>query len=253
MSRARALHAAAVAAALLAVPAAVLAQQQDYALPGQQPEPAAAPAPPPLGPKAALRRAAIIDEVRGKVTYRLPNEDRDRALSRPTTVPMQTIVDTTAGRVRLTVARDKAGHTSRGVFHDGRFRLAQGRGARPITHLRLVGELPACGSAMAARATPRRRRLWGNGRGRFRTRGRYSAATVRGTKWLVEDRCDGTLTRVARGEVEVVDFSGSASAPAPESGGDDAQGAPAPQAAPMRRQRRVRLRRGDSFVARPQG
>jgi hypothetical protein len=29
---------------------------------------------------------------------------------------------------------------------------------------------------------------------------------VRGTKWLTEDRCDGTLTRVVRGKVEVRDF-----------------------------------------------
>jgi hypothetical protein len=47
------------------------------------------------------------------------------------------------------------------------------------------------------------RRLWGSGHGRFRTRGRSSAATVRGTIWTVEDRCDGTLTRVTRGVVVV--------------------------------------------------
>jgi hypothetical protein len=29
---------------------------------------------------------------------------------------------------------------------------------------------------------------------------------VVGTKWLVEDRCNGTLTRVARGKVRVRDF-----------------------------------------------
>jgi len=29
---------------------------------------------------------------------------------------------------------------------------------------------------------------------------------VRGTRWLVEDRCDGTLTRVVRGTVRVRDF-----------------------------------------------
>ena len=45
-----------------------------------------------------------------------------------------------------------------------------------------------------------------NGRGRFRTRGRHSAATVRGTKWTTTDRCDGTLTTVARGKVAVRDF-----------------------------------------------
>jgi len=50
------------------------------------------------------------------------------------------------------------------------------------------------------------RRLWGDGHGRFRTKGRSGAATVRGTKWLTEDRCDGTLVRVARGVVSVRDF-----------------------------------------------
>jgi ferric-dicitrate binding protein FerR (iron transport regulator) len=50
------------------------------------------------------------------------------------------------------------------------------------------------------------RRLWGDGKGRFRTRGKHGAATVRGTKWLTEDRCSGTLFRVKRGVVAVKDF-----------------------------------------------
>ena len=49
-------------------------------------------------------------------------------------------------------------------------------------------------------------KLWGNGKGRFRTSGKYSSATVRGTIWLVQDRCDGTLTKVRRGTVSVRDF-----------------------------------------------
>jgi hypothetical protein len=43
--------------------------------------------------------------------------------------------------------------------------------------------------------------------GRFRTRGRYSAGTVRGTQWDTSDRCDGTLTTVHRGTVDVFDFA----------------------------------------------
>ena len=50
------------------------------------------------------------------------------------------------------------------------------------------------------------RRLWGNGHGRFTTKGRYSSATVRGTKWLTQDQCNGTLTVVKRGVVQVRDF-----------------------------------------------
>ena len=49
-------------------------------------------------------------------------------------------------------------------------------------------------------------KLWGNGKGKFRTTGKYSSATVRGTIWLVEDRCDGTLTKVRRGVVSVRDI-----------------------------------------------
>jgi ferric-dicitrate binding protein FerR (iron transport regulator) len=41
--------------------------------------------------------------------------------------------------------------------------------------------------------------------GRFRTKGRYSSATVRGTRWTTSDLCDGTLTTVQRGTVQVFD------------------------------------------------
>ena len=49
------------------------------------------------------------------------------------------------------------------------------------------------------------RRLWGDGKGKFRTKGRYSAATVRGTKWLVQDGCRYTRTRVTQGVIAVRD------------------------------------------------
>ncbi|HEX6712087.1 MAG TPA: hypothetical protein VF066_01835, partial [Thermoleophilaceae bacterium] len=50
------------------------------------------------------------------------------------------------------------------------------------------------------------RHLWGEGSGSFRTVGRYAAATVRGTTWLTDDRCDGTLIRVKAGAVTVRDL-----------------------------------------------
>jgi hypothetical protein len=49
-------------------------------------------------------------------------------------------------------------------------------------------------------------KLWGSGKGKFRTDGKYSSATVRGTIWLVQDECDGTLTKVKRGTVQVRDL-----------------------------------------------
>jgi hypothetical protein len=43
-------------------------------------------------------------------------------------------------------------------------------------------------------------------RGRYTTRGRYSAATVRGTNWNTIERCTGTSTVVNVGIVSVFDF-----------------------------------------------
>jgi ferric-dicitrate binding protein FerR (iron transport regulator) len=64
----------------------------------------------------------------------------------------------------------------------------------------------AKGKAGAAARKVKKRRLWGDGSGRFRVKGKHSAATVVGTRWLVEDRCVSTLTKVVRGKVKVQDF-----------------------------------------------
>ena len=42
--------------------------------------------------------------------------------------------------------------------------------------------------------------------GKFRTKGRYAAATVRGTIWTTADRCDGTLVHAIKDTVTVNDF-----------------------------------------------
>src|SRR5262249_28261079 len=57
----------------------------------------------------------------------------------------------------------------------------------------------------AAKKKPKTRKLWGDGSGSFRTRGQYSAATVRGTKWLGQDSCAGALPPGVRGVVSVRD------------------------------------------------
>jgi hypothetical protein len=120
----------------------------------------------------------------------------------------------------MTSAIDLAGGTKTGTFTGGGFLVTQAKTARPTTQLRLVG-----GSFAACRRTPTPRhgsriasysprfftvrvirRLWGRDRGgRFRTIGRTASAAVRGTVWLTEDRCDGTLIRVKVGRVLVHD------------------------------------------------
>ena len=129
-------------------------------------------------------------------------------------LPVGSIFDTRKGTVRLTSARNTRGVTQSGEFLGGVFQVLQSRkaSAKGLTELRLKGaSFRGCGRATgkkanAAASRRRIRRLRGSGRGRFRTRGRYSAATVRGTIWTVTDRCDGTLTKVTRGKVAVRDL-----------------------------------------------
>ena len=42
-------------------------------------------------------------------------------------------------------------------------------------------------------------------KGPFQTDGTYASATVRGTYWLLADRCDGTFEHTFEGTVSVLD------------------------------------------------
>ena len=132
---------------------------------------------------------------------------RFRRLTAPRQITVGSTIDASGGRLSLTSATP-GGRIQSGTFYGGRFRALQRKRARGLTELVLAGPRPRCGARAAAQRRPRRgaRRLWGDAKGRFKTRGRRSAATVRGTRWLVEDRCGGTLTKVSNGVVKVRDF-----------------------------------------------
>lgn len=83
-------------------------------------------------------------------------------------------------------------------------------GRRKVTRAELAlagGDFGSCSlaSLAAGKSNETVRALWAKGSGRFRTKGRYSSATVRGTNWLTSDRCDGTFTQVKQGSVAVRD------------------------------------------------
>jgi CSLREA domain-containing protein len=141
-----------------------------------------------------------VSESRGRVRVKLPGSDEFFELEDAQQVPIGSTFDTSKGRVNLIAAGQQ-----RSWFYQGVFRLGQGKGARPLSTLTLTGRL-ACGRSANIAAKRKKRRLWGDGKGKFRTKGRHSAATVVGTRWLVEDRCNGTLTRVVKGRVRVRDF-----------------------------------------------
>ena len=96
------------------------------------------------------------------------------------------------------------GKPQAGRFYEGVFKVTQ---PGSVTSLALTEPLASCrgGGRSAAATKKKQRHLWGDGKGSFRTSGKYSSATVRGTKWLVKDSCAGTLTRVVRGSVTVRD------------------------------------------------
>ena len=191
------------------------------------------PTPPPATvsqavPAPVLGRRINVQKVKGQVLIAIPAGAgsagsvrtsqkglRFVPLEQVRQIPTGSFLDTRKGTVRLTTARDAAGTTQSGDFSAGLFQVLQSRrrSARGLTDLVLKGSsfrrcaAAAPGTASAAARRKRTiRRLRGNAKGRFRTRGRYSAATVRGTKWDVTDRCDGTLTKVTRGSVVVRDF-----------------------------------------------
>jgi hypothetical protein len=149
-----------------------------------------------------------VAPVSGVVRVRLRGRPGFVSLAALRNVPVGSELDVTRGRVRLTSAA-RARRTQTGVFYQGRAVVRQERATR-VTTMTLSGRLvcPRRSSASSGQAPPPRvRRLWGNATGQFRTRGRFSSATVRGTVWLTEDRCDGTLTRVRTGRVAVRDIA----------------------------------------------
>ena len=77
-----------------------------------------------------------------------------------------------------------------------------------LTTLTLVGgDFSQCGTSRSLSAASKKpvRQLWGSAKGNFRTNGRFAAATVRGTLWLVQDSCAGTLEQTITGSVAFVD------------------------------------------------
>ena len=168
--------------------------------------------PPPPAP--TLGETVTADVVQGDVLIK--KGGRFVRLTDARSIPVGSILDTRRGTVELSSARSRKGKTQTGRFSAGVFQVLQSRKTREkgLTELRLKGSAAALKrcrtakrSANASRLSRRAiRRLRGNARGRYRTRGRHSAATVRGTVWTTTDRCDGTLTTVKRGKVAVRDF-----------------------------------------------
>jgi hypothetical protein len=171
----------------------------------------------PGGPAApVIGKTLNASVVSGTVTVSAPTAGGARAkfvpLAGPRQFPVGSQFDTSRGTLRLTLAASlTSAATQSGTVRGGRFATAQST-RNPLTELRLAGgSLAKCDSKRprggAAAARKRSRQLFANVKGRFRTRGRNSTATVRGTQWLTKDTCAGTLTVVKSGTVVVRDLA----------------------------------------------
>jgi hypothetical protein len=164
-------------------------------------------------PTPVIGRTVVVAPGRGKVLVRRPDGTRFRRLDGAARIPVGSVVDTRNGRVRLVSAVDAEGRLQLGTFWGSRFKVRQRQAGNGMTSLVLRGGsfagCAATGSSAIAQASRRRRavrRLWARDRhGRFRTHGNNSVATARGTSWLTEDHCGGTLTVVRGGAVAVRD------------------------------------------------
>jgi hypothetical protein len=124
------------------------------------------------------------------------------------TVAYNSQVDVTKGALTLTTEAGELTVTGAGGLVAAFQIVRSSEGGQTVVELRLTGgNFASCKRRLAATGNPKKiRQLWGTAKGRFRTRGRYASATVRGTRWLTVDRCDGTLTQVREGRVAVRDF-----------------------------------------------
>jgi hypothetical protein len=166
--------------------------------PTATPTPVATPVPTPV---AGVRVNAIPKS--GTVKVKLPGTKRYVDLDKLTSIPVGSTVDARKGKVTI-----EAAGGSKADFFDGQFKLSQSKGKKPLTTLTLNEPLACPKVKLHAKAAAKKktRKLWGSGKGTFRTTGRLSSATVRGTKWLVTDRCTTTTTKVTQGSVRVRDF-----------------------------------------------
>ena len=143
-------------------------------------------------------------------------------------IPSGTVIDARQGTFELVIdagggpARDAAakGRIQRGDFGGAVVRIHQAtRGAnRGLTTVMMVEsafkgapgqaicKAPAADAHAAKVSSKTIQLLHASAHGKFSTSGRYSAATVRGTKWTMAARCDGTLTHDLTDSVVVTDF-----------------------------------------------
>src|SRR4051794_15366514 len=140
--------------------------------------PAPAPPPAPTLPPPVAGKSVNVEPVSGTVKIKRRGSQHFVKLTAQAHIPVGSTIDTRHGRIGIAAAQGK-GKTAEMDFYDGLFKVTQTKGAKPLTTLSLTERLSCAhkASAAAAKKKTRKRRLWGDGHGHFRTKGKHSAAT----------------------------------------------------------------------------
>jgi sugar lactone lactonase YvrE len=175
--------------------------------------------------KAANPRAPVL----GRTENVAPVKGKVFVLSGGRLVPLTgakqirsgTEIDALHGTLSLSSATGQAKTTQTGRFGGAVFKVTQAKSgtSKGLTTLALVNNAfkgapsyatcksrKARDASAAALSSRTLQLLHASAHGRFSTRGRYSAATVRGTIWSIADRCDGTLVHDVTDSVLVNDL-----------------------------------------------
>lgn len=200
-----------------------------------------APAPPAAANEPTYRDDGNLSESKGEILVKLPGSDVFVPLEQDQVVPLGTVVDARKGEAKVTWARPDGTKYS-AWFWAGVFEIKQTTGGDPFGEVKLRDDL--VGKATTSRVASasgfgnpvtqfevwtaakkkgkKKNKVWGKGKGKFRSSGNNSSASVRGTTWLVENFTNATRTYVRSGVVDVRD---------------------------LRKRKTIRLRKGKSYVA----
>ena len=166
-----------------------------------------------IGGQPKKNKQFAIAPTAGRISVNPPGPTGFQPLVEGVSVPIGSIVDARKGTAAITTELD-SGKKQTGEFWGEKFKVRQPTEEGGLTEIRVRDAIRACdGKAISAfdkvvsaRKKKRSRGLWGRDtKGRWRTHGRGSQATTRGTIWFSEERCDGTYTKVIEGSVLVRD------------------------------------------------
>jgi hypothetical protein len=138
-------------------------------------------------------------------------------------IPTGSEIDALHGSLRVVSNTGKIGKTQTATLAGGVFKVTQTRTGinKGVTDFTLQesafqgaptyatckASYKAGDATIASLSSKTLQLLKVSGHGKFKTTGRYSSATVRGTIYTVADKCNGTLTHVIRDTVLVDDFA----------------------------------------------